>query len=91
MFSFYVLLTGHYMVTDAGRTTTRRRKIKPNDYKQSYKNEGTFENMSFNRKSLKISDQKKTRNNILDLLKNPVEHTAPRYNNWIRLFPIVRI
>ena len=28
MFNFYVVLAGHDMVTDAGRVTTRRRKLK---------------------------------------------------------------
>ena len=34
MFHFKVLLAGHYMVTDAGTSTTCRRKIKPHDYEQ---------------------------------------------------------
>ena len=29
LFNFYVILVGHDMVTDAGSTDTRKRKIKP--------------------------------------------------------------
>ena len=32
MFNFYVVLTGHNMVTDAGRATNYRQKFKTHDY-----------------------------------------------------------
>ena len=34
MFNFYLDLAGHDMVTEASRTTTCMRKIKPHDYEQ---------------------------------------------------------
>ena len=52
MFNFYVVLAGHDKVSDSGRATTCRRKIKPHDYKQKYNIEGTFENMGFNGKTV---------------------------------------
>ena len=59
MFNFYVVFAGHDMVTDAGRTTTCRRKIKPHEYKQKY-NKRTFPKYGFQRENrLKISDKKK--------------------------------
>ena len=49
LFNFYVVLAGHDMVTDAGRVTTCRRKIKaPWFQTKSTKNEGLSENMGFN-------------------------------------------
>ena len=52
MFNFYVILAGHYMITDASKTTTCRREIKPLDFKRKYENEVTFENMGFNGKTV---------------------------------------
>ena len=49
MINFYVVSAGHDMVTDAGRATTCRRKIKaPWFQTKSTKNEGLSENMGFN-------------------------------------------
>ena len=52
MFNFFVDLAGHDMVIDNDRPTTCRSKIKSHDYKQKYKNEGTFENMRLNEKTV---------------------------------------
>ena len=38
-FNFYVVLAGHGMVTDAGRATTCRRKLKAPSLKTNTKNE----------------------------------------------------
>ena len=60
MFNFYVVLAGHDKVSDAGRATTCRRKLKaPSLQTKSTKNEEPPENMGFKGKSLKISDEKK--------------------------------
>ena len=53
MFNFSVDLAGHDMVTDAGRTTTCRFKVKgPSIKTKNTKNEGTIENMGFNGKTV---------------------------------------
>ena len=52
MFNFFVDLAGHDMVIDNGRPTTCRRKIKPTITNKSTKNEGPFENMGFNGKTV---------------------------------------
>ena len=53
MFIFYVVLAGHDNVNDAGRSATSRRKFKAPSLETKYtKNEGPFENMGFNGKSL---------------------------------------
>ena len=58
MFNFYVVLTSHDTVTDAGRAPTFRGIFNaPSLQKRSTKNEGPFENMGFNGNSLKISDE----------------------------------
>ena len=47
-FNFYVVLAGHDMVTNAGRATTCRRKVKaPWLQTKNTKNEGPSENMGF--------------------------------------------
>ena len=58
MFNLYVDLVGHDMVTDTGRATTCRRKLKATSLQAKItKNEGPPENMGFNGK--KFSDEKK--------------------------------
>ena len=53
MFNFYEDLTGHAMVTDAGRATSCRRIMKaPSLQTKSTKNEGPPENMGFNMKTV---------------------------------------
>ena len=47
MFNFYVVLAGHDLLSDAGTTTTCRRKTKPHDDEQKYKNEQSFEKKRF--------------------------------------------
>ena len=60
MFDFHVDMASQDMVTDAGRTTTPRRRTKPHDYKQKYKRRRTFPKYGFQRENrLKISDKKK--------------------------------
>ena len=73
MFTFYVILAGHDIVTDAGRTTTRRRKLKaPSLPTKCTKNEGPFENMDLLRgKQFEYFRRKKNRNEILKLSKIP--------------------
>ena len=48
---------------------------------ESTKNKGPFENMVFNGKTV-WRFQKKNRNIILDLSKNPVEQKDPKNVNW---------
>ena len=72
MFNFYVVLAGHDNVSDAARTITCRRKIKPHDYKQKYKKWRTFQKHGIQReKPFEDFRQKKNRNTILDLSKQP--------------------
>ena len=53
MFNFYVVLAGHDKVSDAGRATTCRRKLKaPSLQTKSTKNEGPPENMGFKGKTV---------------------------------------
>ena len=81
MFNFYVVLAGHDKVSDAGRATTCRRKLKaPSLQTKSTKNEGPPENMGFEGKTVWKFQTKKhfrPRPNI------PVAHTVPKYNKWI--------
>ena len=61
MFNFYVVLAGHDMVTDAGRATTCRRKVKaPWLQTKVQKNEGPSEN-EFHKNRFSNSDEKKVR------------------------------
>ena len=83
MFNFCVDLAGHDMVIDAGRATKRRRKFKA-PWLQTKVQRRTFRDHGFQREnSLKITEEKKIENKTLDLPKNPVEQTAPKYINWI--------
>ena len=53
MFNFYVVLAGHDKVSDAGRATTCRRKLKaPSLQTKSTKNEGPPENMGLKGKTV---------------------------------------
>ena len=60
MFNFYVVLAGHDKVSDAGRATTCRRKLKaPSLQTKSTKNEGPPENMGFKGKQFEDFRRKK--------------------------------
>ena len=88
MFNFYVVLAGHDKVSDAGRATTCRRKLKaPSLQTKSTKNEGPPENMGFKGKTVwRFQTKKKNRNIILNLSKkNPVGHQDPKAKavNWL--------
>ena len=85
MFNFYVVLAGHDKVSDAGRATTCRRKLKaPSLQTKSTKNEGPPENMGFKGKSLKISDEKKRTETLFSTFqKNPVGHQDSKAVNWL--------
>ena len=53
MFNFYILSVAHDKVTDAGRAATCRLKFEdPSSQTKGTKNEGSFENMGFNRKKV---------------------------------------
>ena len=71
MFNFYVVLAGHDKVSDAGRATTCRRKLKaPSLQTKSTKNEVPPENMGFKGKTVwRFQTKKKNRNIILNLSK----------------------
>ena len=73
MFNFPVDLAGHDMVTDAGRSNLCRLKFKgPSLPTKCTKNEGLFENMGFNGKTVwRFQTKKKNKNEILDLSKTP--------------------
>ena len=53
---------------------------KPHRYKQSTKNGGPFENMSFSKNPFEDFNEKK-QYKILAWPNNPVDHTAPKNNN----------
>ena len=60
MFNFYVVFAGHDMVTDAGRATTRRFKLKaPSLRKKVKKINGSPENMDFSGKVWRFQMKKK--------------------------------
>ena len=60
MFNFYVVLTGHDMVTDASKATTCRRKFKaPYLQTKMTKNEGPSEN-EFHEKTVWAFQTKKS-------------------------------
>ena len=54
MFNFYVVLPG----CDTAGLPRAGANSKPHRYKQSTKNEGPFENLSFSKNPLKISTKK---------------------------------
>ena len=84
MLNFYVILAGQFIVTDAGRTTTCRRKTKPHDYKQKHKNEGTFENMGLKGKTVwRFQKKKRTETLISNFHKNPVGQQDDKAINWM--------
>ena len=61
MFKFYVVLAGHDKVSDAGRATTCRLKLKaPSLQTKDTKTEGAFENMSFSKKNVCFNKKKQT-------------------------------
>ena len=61
MFNFYIELAGLDLLSDAGTTTTCRRKTKPHDDEQKYKNEQSFEKKGFNGKTVWRFQTKKIR------------------------------
>ena len=60
MFNFYVILTGHDLVTDGRRATTCRLNFKDQSLQTKLKNEGPSGNMGFNGKHFEGSRQIKT-------------------------------
>ena len=85
MFNFYVKSVGHDMISDAGRATTRRLKFKgPSLTTKSTKNEGPFENMVFNRKTVwRFRAIKRTKRLFSTFQKNLVEYKNTISINWI--------
>ena len=78
MFNFYVVLAGHDKVTDANMATTSRRKIKaPSLQTKSTKNEGPFENMGFNGKTVWRFQTKKEQKQNSRPFKNTQRNTRP--------------
>ena len=79
MFNFYVVLAGHDKVSDAGRATTCRGKLKaPSLQTKSTKNEGPPENMGFKGKTVwRFQTKKKNRNILLNLSKKPSGTPGP--------------
>ena len=72
MFNFYVVLAGHDMFADSGRTTTCGCKFKtPSLRTKRVKNEEHFDNMGFNRKQFEDLDEKKIK------YKSSLEQTTP--------------
>ena len=73
MFIFYVNLAGQDMVADIAGLPRAGGNSKSHHYKQK-KSKKTFRKHGFqSENSLKISDIKKNRNNVLDYSKNPME------------------
>ena len=92
MLNFYVILAGHFLVTDADKTTTCRRKTKPHDYKQNYKSEGTFENMGLNGKTVwRFQKKKRTGKLFSTFWKNTVGQQDAKTIDWIPPLCTVRI
>ena len=77
MFNFYVDLADCDMITDAGWATKSKRKLKAHDYKQSIKDEGHLENMSFNGKNFENFRQKKEQKKISRPSKKPSGTPGP--------------
>ena len=78
IFNFNVDLAGHDMVTDAGNSTTCRRKRNPLDYKQNVQKQKDLPK-TWVLKGTQFEDvnQKKNRTIIFDLSKTPVGHQYP--------------
>ena len=85
MFNFYVVLAGHDKVSDAGRATTCRRKLKaPSLQTKNTKNEGPPENMGFKGKTVwRFQTKKRTETLFSTFQKNPVGHQDPTAVNWL--------
>ncbi len=64
MFNFYVERASHDKVTDAGTTTTCRRKTKPHDDEQKYKKWTIFRKKGFNGKRVWRFQTKKNKENF---------------------------
>ena len=67
MFNFYLVLAD----CDTAGLTHKGENSKIHPYKKSTKNEGPPENMGFKGKNFEDFRQKKNRNFIVNLLKNP--------------------
>ena len=58
------------------------RKSKPHACKQNFKNEGPFENLGFNGKTVRgFRTLKRTETLLLTFQKNPVKHKDPKSIN----------
>ena len=81
MLNFYVVSASRGdMVTHAGSYHVQVQIQSPIIITKSTKNEGDSENMGFDGKKFEDFGQKK---HFWPRPNNPVEHTAPEYNNWI--------
>ena len=88
MLNFFVILTDHDMVTDAGRPTKFRRKFNDSWLQtKCTKIEGPFETMGFNgKKTVWRLQTKKKENNNFKLSKNASVTSGPKGHEWNFVF-----
>ena len=83
MFNFYVVLAGHDKVSDTGRATTCRRKLKAHRYKQKVqKMKGLPKTWVLRGKQFEDFRRKKRTETLFSTFqKNPVGHQDPKAVN----------
>ena len=83
MFNFYLIFTGHDVITDAGRATTCKRNFKaPWLHTEVQKMKPLSKTLVLTGKQFEDFRQKKNRNKIHDLSENSAEHKEPKRINW---------
>ena len=82
MFNFYVVLAAHDKVSDAGRATTYRQKLKAPSLQKKYKKKDLPKAWVLTGKQIEDFRRKKEQKHYSRPFKKPVEHTAPKNNNW---------
>ena len=92
MLKLYVVLDCHGKVADAGRATMCRFKVNgPSLPTIVQKNQGLFEKWALTRKQFEDFGRNKSKDNILDIPKNPVVNEDPKAVNWISSLQTVRM
>ena len=92
MFKFYVGLAGQEKVSDNSRTTMCKRNIKAHHWIQKVqKTKDIQKAWVLMGKQFEDFRQKKTETLFSTFQKNPMKHTAVKYNNWIWPLQTVKI
>ena len=92
MFNLHVVLSGHDKVTDAESGTMCRLKVNGLSLPTNVlKNQGIFEKWALTRKQFEDFGRNKSKDNILDIPKNPVVNEDPKAVNWISSLQTVRM